>query len=155
PALTALLRDGRALVCGGRGAGDRRSEGPTSIYDPVGDTWEKVRPMVRMRRDGSATVLDDGTVLVIGGVEETGHHVTTAEAWDPASGPWRELPAGPLPLDGFSRFTEARPPGAPVLAGLPTCIAVYEGGTFREALPEDSIGAGRYLPDGRVLWLGQ
>ena len=67
--------------------------------------WRKTKPMEFARRQHNATVLPDGTVLVVGGTRgggppnngfndlNAGEPVHVAELWDPATGNWTELSA--------------------------------------------------------------
>ena len=82
------LKDGGVLVIG-----DREAE----IYDPDTDTWSSAGEMENSRTDGfTAIVLGDGTVLVVGGREDTelglrgaklgGQGLTAVEIYDPATG---------------------------------------------------------------------
>jgi hypothetical protein len=66
-----LLDNGQVLVCGGRGPVAGGGEGPISqaeLYDPVANTWSNAGSMSIPRGAlPTATLLNDGTVLVAGG----------------------------------------------------------------------------------------
>ena len=87
-----VLKDGRVLVAGGGkmgSAGTRMgAEGPfletAEMYDPATGEWSATGSMAEGRAVHTATLLDDGTVLVIGG----GSTLATAEIYDPATGTW-------------------------------------------------------------------
>jgi N-acetylneuraminic acid mutarotase len=87
-----LLPNGTVLVAGGMGgsAGDAVGiQASAEIYDPVGDTWTATGSMTISRDYHSATLLPNGTVLVVGG--EGGYYTpgtTSAEIYDPAAGTW-------------------------------------------------------------------
>ena len=55
------------------------------LYDPSSGTWTATLSMTEARRGHAATLLPDGTVLVAGGLSESGA-VPTAELYDPGSG---------------------------------------------------------------------
>ena len=83
-----LLPDGRVLVVGG-GAEDTRLEGgPRSataeLYDPGSGKWVLTASMGEARIGHSATLLRDGSVLVVGG---SGNFLT-AELFSPSTGKW-------------------------------------------------------------------
>lgn len=83
-----LLPDGRVLVVGG-GAEDTLLEGgPRSstaeMYDPDTGGWTAIRNMTEARIGHSATLLPDGSLLVVGG---SGNFLET-ELYDPISGRW-------------------------------------------------------------------
>ncbi|MBI5375179.1 MAG: PKD domain-containing protein [Candidatus Schekmanbacteria bacterium] len=88
PTIT-LLNDGRVLVAGG---GDRASSTVTlplsiaEIYDPATGTFSVVGNMTTPRNAHSATLLNDGTVLITGGTVgiSTVWPTTLAEIFNPA-----------------------------------------------------------------------
>lgn len=64
------LVDGRVLVAGGA-VRDQRTSGElvssAELYDPSTDRWSAVGDLLEPRKDGLAVVLQDGSVLVLGG----------------------------------------------------------------------------------------
>jgi hypothetical protein len=63
-----LLPDGKVLVAGGRGS--ETCFKPTSsaeLYDPVSDTWSPTGSLNTARAGHTATLLQNGLVLVAGG----------------------------------------------------------------------------------------
>lgn len=81
------LANGKALVIGGFTASGVAAS--VLIYDPAGHTWTAAAPMATPRSDGSATVLDDGRVLVAGGDGPGNSAVATAEIYDPVHDTWQ------------------------------------------------------------------
>jgi hypothetical protein len=68
---TTVLADGRVLVAGGVAfhpngevAG---AVATTEIYDPVADAWAAGPDLLEPRKDGAALLLEDGSVLILGG----------------------------------------------------------------------------------------
>lgn len=95
------LPDGRVLVVGGSTGGcqrpllglpDFRSLATAEIYDPWANRWRVTAPMPTARRYHSATLLDSGRVLVLGGRDEVAyrspHFPATAEIFDPTTERW-------------------------------------------------------------------
>ena len=90
-----LLRDGRVLA-GGGGTGTQLSIKSyhigcgqcVEIFDPGSDTWSSVANMNKARFWGAAALLQDGKVLVVGGIDETGTNLRSAEIYDPATDTW-------------------------------------------------------------------
>lgn len=94
------LRDGRVLALGGTtprgssGTGGGQTISPSAsaeIYDPRTDAWEPAGRMSTSRFEHTATRLDNGRVLVVGGLggePEDGrfHPQASAEIFDPAVG---------------------------------------------------------------------
>ncbi len=54
-----LLSNGQALAVGNHVA---------AVFDPVAESWEPVAPLIEPRREHDSVLLDDGTVLVGGGI---------------------------------------------------------------------------------------
>src|SRR4051812_4128991 len=93
---SAVLRDGRVIVCGGEysnagvaGGGNQQNEtNRCEIYDPVADTWTALTPPAGWTNMGDAAscVLPDGRLLVgyFNGVKTA--------LFDPVAGTWS---AGP------------------------------------------------------------
>jgi N-acetylneuraminic acid mutarotase len=83
------LADGRVLVAGG----DDGSLAPGSALASVkiyasGSGWSDGESMKKVRLDHAAVLLDDGRILVAGGVDAAGTALNTAEVYDPATGHW-------------------------------------------------------------------
>jgi len=92
-----LLQDGRVLVAGGNIYPGGDSEIPASdflasaeVYDPQTGSWTGTGAMTEARGGGhSATVLQDGKVLVAGGHSISAPFIlASAELYDPATGTW-------------------------------------------------------------------
>jgi len=86
-----LLEDGRVLVVGGKSEHAATAETSASADALAAaevfasDTWTAVGPLTDARWGHTATVLDDGRVLVAGGENALGP-VTSVEIFDPATG---------------------------------------------------------------------
>ena len=95
-----LLDDGRVLVTGGTGQdatdGGHRYVALTSVelYDPKTNRWSAGPPMKDARNWHTATRLDDGRVLVVGGAREMRQHLSSTELFTPDAGSWAS--AAPL-----------------------------------------------------------
>jgi hypothetical protein len=105
-----LLADGQVLVAGGTlvaVVGDESSTVPGSVlasaelYDPAANTWRAAAPMASAATNQSATLLSDGRVLVIGGIDRfldsawgtaPAEGLGSAEVFDPATGSWSQVP---------------------------------------------------------------
>jgi hypothetical protein len=86
----SLLPDGRVFVAGGErvNANSVTYWETTELYDPVTGAFEQGPAMTWVRKSHTATVLDDGRVLIAGGVGLNGTIVDTwqvALLYDPAS----------------------------------------------------------------------
>lgn len=83
--IVTTLSDGRVLVAGGSNDTPTRANhgspalATSELYDPIGDSWSPLPAMPEPRQDSATVVLDDGSVLVIGGGR-----------WD-SEGDWVEL----------------------------------------------------------------
>lgn len=89
-----LLADGRVLVVGGGNvaAPTFAATASAEIYDPATNSWTLVAPMSRARTLHTATLLNDGEVLVAGGATaytgSLGTVTATAEIYDPRADTW-------------------------------------------------------------------
>ena len=82
-----VLQDGRILVAGGGGDGDRaRAE----LYDPASGHWTRTGDLNVARYGHTLTLLDDGTVLAARGSASDDLELTlsSAERYDPRTGTW-------------------------------------------------------------------
>ncbi len=89
-----LLPDGRVLVTGGT-THEASAEGnrfvardSVELFDPKTNQWKPGAPMAQARNWHTATLLDDGRVLVVGGAREQKSHLATAELYDPKANSW-------------------------------------------------------------------
>lgn len=76
PTMTALA-DGRVLLAGGS------SLATAEIYNPDANVWTDAASMLTARRASAATLLPDGSVLVVGGFSGTGGEVDGVERYRP------------------------------------------------------------------------
>jgi Galactose oxidase, central domain/Kelch motif len=84
-----LLKDGRVLVVGGESGvdyyGDPAPLNSAELYDPGAGVFTATGSMSAYRLAFTATLLDDGRVLVAGGTNGT-DALDSAELWDPKTG---------------------------------------------------------------------
>lgn len=139
---STLLPDGKVLVAGGYNGfvenvgGGHVSLASAELFDPATDSWGAAAPMHVGRSDQTATLLDDGDVLVVGGWEQPGccgEGTRTAEVYDPTTDTW----------------TAVAPP--PELQVVDTATLLDEGnvlvtGLFGPSEYMPSIGAVEYRP---------
>lgn len=93
-----LLNDGRVLVAGGFGDhGPRNRRIRTAeTYDPTTGEWSPAGSMRDARSGHVATLLEDGQVLVTGGLgEDSILGLASAEIYDPATNIWSSTPRVP------------------------------------------------------------
>jgi Galactose oxidase, central domain len=58
------------------------------LNTPANGTWTATGSLGTARDEHTATLLQNGMVLVAGGIGSLGVHLTSAELYDPASGTW-------------------------------------------------------------------
>ena len=95
-----VLPDGRVLVAGGYDGfvenvgGGHVSLASAELFDQATGSFTAAAPMHVGRSGQTATLLDDGSVLVVGGWEQPGHGegTETAEIYDPAANAWTATP---------------------------------------------------------------
>ena len=90
-----LLQDGRVLVTGGTthesvdGKNRFVALASVEVYDAKKNAWTALAPMTDARNGHTATLLNDGTVLVVGGAREQRVHLATVERFDPKTNTWK------------------------------------------------------------------
>jgi|GEM_PF-6576510 len=88
------LPDGNVLVAGGVSPTNKSTpdtEKTTELYDPATGRWRKAQNMRSARWGHTATLLSNGTVLVVGGYSDRKLE-KSAELYDPATDKWRDTP---------------------------------------------------------------
>ena len=145
------LDDGSLLLVGGlvEGVGDEESQVAATMerYDPATGTFIAVGAMAAARGGHTATLLDDGRILVTGGLDADGDALASAELVDPATGEVtpaggmtkpRALHSAILLADGDVLIVGGEGEGAPGsdvdLIGAPEIYDVTTG-TFRPVAP--------------------
>jgi hypothetical protein len=81
------------LVAGGTTDGTTALK-TAELYDTVNNTWRTTGEMKTARRGHTATVLQNGKILVVGGNDGV-NTLATAETYDPTAGVWTNT-IGPL-----------------------------------------------------------
>jgi hypothetical protein len=102
-----LLHDGKVLVAGGRGSDNCFA--PTNsaeLYDPASGTWTLTGSLTTARAHHTATLLQNGMVLVAGGRGDG--PLNSAELYDPGTGTWH-------PTGSFKRIQILRSSTSPQL----------------------------------------
>ncbi len=84
------LSDGRILVIGGIQIIDslRRGISQCEIFDPLLNTWTITDSLKFPRQDHSAVLLNNGKVLVAGGLDGIRNLTKSCEIFDPVTGKW-------------------------------------------------------------------
>lgn len=166
-----LLPNGKVLVAGGTNDNDTLSYRLASaeLYDPSTGAWTATRDMTQVRSSHTATLLDDGRVLIVGGWGNE-RISASAELYDPTTGSWTAAGSLSAPLMGFTATLlsggrvlvaggmDIRPTNASVTPASLTAEA-YDPSTGIWGATSDMI-QGRsghtatLLPDGMVLVAG-
>jgi hypothetical protein len=136
-----LLADGNALLAGGGSSGEGLGEilffAGAEIYDPAKGTFGSTGSMQASRWDHTATLLNDGRVLIAGGTSFAG-----SVSPNNYSGRFDTLSSAEL-------YTPAVLAGPPVLLSLSGDGkgqgAIQHAGTYRIASATDPAVAGEYL----------
>jgi hypothetical protein len=116
------LEDGHVLVTGGKSTGDVGLDlKQAELYDPLTMNFSSIAPMNVGRSQHTATLLNDGKVLIAAG-RRGGDETATAELYDPASGLFS--------LTGSLRLKRKRHRASLLLDGT---VLVSGGATFQNA----------------------
>jgi hypothetical protein len=82
-----LLNTGKVLVAGGQsGTASATTLGTAELYDSTNETFSLTGRMNTARTEQVATLLLDGKVLVVGGLDANGNALATAEIFNPNTG---------------------------------------------------------------------
>lgn len=84
-----VLADGKVLIIGGRDTSSWLGAplATVTLYDPTNNTWTPKKPMSVPRYRHTATRLGNGTVLVTGGLNNSGTQISS-EIYDPTNDTW-------------------------------------------------------------------
>src|SRR5258708_5400417 len=92
----SMLRVGVSVTClvvfccgSGPAAGQQKLSNPVA-GSKCSPGWHPASPMSVARQYATATLLLDGTVLVVGGAPDGRHYLGSAEIYDPSLGIWSE-----------------------------------------------------------------
>jgi hypothetical protein len=93
--VAARLADGRVMVLGGHDTYTPQThtyviENSAEIYDPAVDAWTVVSGPLTPRDYPSLTLLNDGKLLIAGGLDAADQAVSTSELFDPSTGQWMQ-----------------------------------------------------------------
>jgi hypothetical protein len=161
------LPDGRVLIAGGctlDGCGGTPAGGRTEIYDPRRRRFEPGPAMVTGRAGHTATALEDGRVLIVGGYPDEGRPpLASIEAYDPRSGRFTEV-ASMSSARGAHTATRLADGRVLIVGGIDgrralSSVELFDPATNRVTAaaalpaPKATHGAAR-LTDGRVLVAG-
>jgi hypothetical protein len=99
------LRDGRILICGGTATGEVGGVlASAELYDPAARTFAPTGSMTVQRAGHTITMLQDGRVLVVGGVQNAGFRsqLASAEIYDPGTGTFSATGSMAVPREGHT-----------------------------------------------------
>ncbi len=117
-----LLSSGKVLVAAGftsaAGVGTPGVTTSADLYDPSAGTFSSTGALTTARQAHTATLLGNGKVLVVGGVNAAGAPtgvLGSAELYDPAAGSWS--PTGSLTIARWQHTATLLPNGKVLVAG--------------------------------------
>jgi hypothetical protein len=156
---TTVLRDGRALIAGGRADNVTAS---AEIFDPSTKKFTVTGNLLTARYKHSTGLLPDGRVLIAGGSDDRdwSGKLNTAEIYDPEKQTFNA--ASPLNDSRFKLPREAiqLTSGQLLFAGGSKTVEVYDPATHRFLIATGQIDTARHfmtatkLRDGNVLPAG-
>jgi hypothetical protein len=161
--VTTLLSNGDVLNTGGEETEYGLPARTAERYNVTSRTWSLEPSMHSARIGHTATLLADGSVLVVGGLGRKLQPLSSAEVYDPLGNVWAQAP--PLPATRFSQSASLLPDGDVMIVGgivngtisRSTLIFRPGGGPWEAGPPtlyahaqQDSLT----LPDGRILLAG-
>ncbi len=167
---TTMLRDGRVLITGGDEEG-YDYVGPGSklalLFDPADSSLTEVGPLLEQRRGHSATLLENGQVLIAGGLRTVSgfvEYLESTELFDPATNLF--VTTGSLNSARFGHTATRLADGSVFIAGgVRDHTSVLNTETYQPAdgsfsstavMPGDGrwLHTANLLPTGKVLIAG-
>ena len=155
-----LLPDGRVLVVGGVDMTEAdRTLASALIWDPATATFSPAGSLAEPRVEHTATLLPDGRVLIVGGIDwtESQRSAGAAEIWDPETATFS--PAGELEASRWGHAAVLLPDGRVLVVGGawrrlseiwdPETATFSPGGELARAREARTTAA--LLSDGRAL----
>lgn len=107
--VAVLLQNGTVLVAGGETPGAPGSVSYTEtaeVYNPATASWKGVASMHEPRGEFTGTLLQNGRVLVAGGVNvaanTSGFNINSGEVYDPAANRWDWTPRMPVERSDYT-----------------------------------------------------
>jgi len=160
-----LLANGKVLVAGGviGNYPNVTNLSSAELYDPVAGTWALTGGLHTARDDDTATLLPNGKVLVVGGLNSSTNILSSAELYEPSNATWtvtsplntaRQLQTATLLPDG--RLLVAGGQGVGPLYSVLSSAEIYDPATGLWTATS-SLNTARYthtatlLPGGKVL----
>ena len=153
-----LLKDGRVLLVGGQMT---LAQGTAELFNPLTGHFDPIGTLTRTPLDANryyhaATLLNDGRVLITGGVPGR----TSAELYDPGQGIFTVT--GPMKVGRYDHTATLLPSGKVLIAGswpLGTTAELYDPKTGQFSLTGSMAFArarqtATLMNDGRVLIAG-
>ncbi|MGH9523766.1 MAG: kelch repeat-containing protein, partial [Terriglobales bacterium] len=154
----ALLLNGKVLAGGGSGNG---GYGTTAdLFDPTTATFSQTGSLNFLRWQATATLLDNGKLLVAGGASSS----SSAEIYDPALGTF-SYSAASMNVDRYAHSTALLQDGRVLIAGgLGTYVTLFSTEIYDPATQSFTVASQMTTPrgyftmtpllDGRVLVVG-
>ena len=159
----ATLQNGKVLIVGGEINNNALSS--TEIYNPTTDTFTATSSMSTARSVPTATLLNNGKVLIAGGWSAASPYgISSAELYDPASGTF--TPTGSMTTGGDAGTATLLSSGKVLIVGLygsysgaPAELYDPASGTFSESAtppvyPLSANVSTTLLPNGLVFITG-
>ena len=162
------LGTGELLVEGGDVTNGKISTAVTNaeLFDPSTKTWTATAPLDTARDFFTATLLQNGDVLVGGGYDASNNSLASAEIYDPGTGTWSQAHSMNISR-GYHTATLLKDGRVLVVGGdtgaswAPTATAeIYDPAkdawtlTARPPSGAHAAGVAALIPDGRVLVAG-
>lgn len=113
-----LLPNGKVLVAGGEEVNERGFSvllASAELYDPASGRFSLTGSMVTGRELHSATLMNNGKVLIAGGEDAKGYALTRAEIYDPALGSF--IPTASMSVGRYGQTATALADGQVLIAG--------------------------------------
>jgi hypothetical protein len=138
---TATISNGMVLIAGGHSSDGALAS--AELYDPVSGTFTPAGSLNAARLSHTATLLNDGTVLIAGGYDQSGSPTASAELYNPATN--RFMPTLSLNAARYRHTATLLNGGAVLIAG-----GEDSNGNAISSTEIYNPATGTFVPDGTL-----
>jgi N-acetylneuraminic acid mutarotase len=150
-AASGVLANGQVLVTGGAGSEDTYGFTPLStagLFDPATNTWTPAASLSAARLQHTATVLQNGSVLVTGG-NNTSIALSSAEVYDPSTNAWSST--GTMSSPRYQHTASLLGSGLVLVAGGNNLVGTCSCTTFVSSVDLYNPATNTFTPTGALV----
>jgi hypothetical protein len=152
---TISLEDGRILVAGGVDTNAGHVLAAAELYDPVSGLFSAAGQMSNPRARFAVTMLANGKILAVGGVDDSGTPVASADIYDPGTNAWSATGGISVAKADIAAVTLADgrvlvPGGSHSVSGYNKSSGVLTDSTWENTADIYNPASGTFVPTGNL-----